>query len=64
MRLAGIRDHFRAAGFRLKVARAPDGGWQAIRIAVGRPSAAGEPFAGATALEAAEAALEWLQTHH
>lgn len=64
MRLAGIRDHFRAAGFRLKVAPDPDGGWRAIRIASGRPTAAGEPFAGATALEAAESALDWLQTHH
>ncbi len=64
MRLAGIRDHFRAAGFRLKIARTPEGDWQAIRIAAGRPSTAGEPFAGSTALEAAESALEWLQTHH
>lgn len=64
MRLAGIRDHFRAAGFRLKIATDPDGGWQAIRIAAGRPSAAGEVFRGASALEAAESALTWLQTHH
>ena len=65
MRLAGIRDHFRAAGFRLKIT--PDetsDGWRAIRIAAGRPSAAGEAFRGATALEAAESALDWLQTHH
>lgn len=64
MRLAGIRDHFRAAGFRLKIAPEPDGSWRATRIAAGRPSAAGEPFHGATALEAAESALDWLQTHH
>lgn len=64
MRLAGIRDHFRAAGFRLKIARDPDGGWRAIRVATGRPSAAGEAFTGASALEAAESALEWLRTHH
>ena len=64
MRLAGIRDHFRAAGFRLKITPDPAGGWQAIRVATGRPSAAGEAFHGATALEAAEAALGWLQTHH
>ena len=64
MRLAGIRDHFRAAGFRLKIAGDDGGGWQAIRIAAGRPSAAGEVFRGATALDAAESALDWLQTHH
>lgn len=63
MRLAHIRDHFRAAGFRLKIARAADGGWTATRVAAGRPSAAGQPFAGTTAVEAAESALEWLQTH-
>lgn len=63
LRLAGIRDHFRAAGFRLKISRDQDG-WKAVRIAAGRPSAAGEAFRGATALEAAETALEWLQTHH
>lgn len=63
MRLAGIRDHFREAGFRLKIV--PDGdGWKAIRVAVGRPSSAGEPFVGDSALQAAERALEWLQTHH
>ena len=64
MRLAGIRDHFRAAGFRLKIAPDPAGGWRAIRVAAGRPSAAGEPFHGASALEAAENALDWLNTHH
>jgi hypothetical protein len=64
MRLAGIRDHFRAAGFRLKIAQDPQGGWQAVRVPVGRPSAAGEAFRGRTALEAAERALDWLQTHH
>ena len=65
MRLAGIRDHFRAAGFRLKITADPQGdGWQAIRIAAGRPSAAGETFHGASAVEAAERALDWLQTHH
>jgi hypothetical protein len=64
MRLAGIRDHFRAAGFRLKITTDPDGRWQAIRIAAGRPSAAGEVFRGESALEAAESALTWLQTHH
>lgn len=64
MRLAHIRDHFRAAGFRLKIVRDPDGTWRAIRIASGRPSTAGQEFAGATATEAAEAALAWLETHH
>lgn len=64
MRLAHIRDHFRAAGFRLKIARTADGGWTATRVASGRPSAAGHPFRGSTAIEAAESALEWLQTHH
>lgn len=64
MRLAGIRDRFRAAGFRLKIAPAADGSWQAIRVATGGRSTAGEPFQGATALEAAEKALDWLETHH
>ena len=64
LRLAGIRDHFRGAGFRLKISQDPAGGWKAVRVAAGRPSAAGEAFRGATALEAAENALEWLQTHH
>ena len=63
MRLAHIRDHFRAAGFRLKITRAGDG-WQALRIASGRPSSAGQAFTGASALEAAESALAWLETHH
>ncbi|MEW6581515.1 MAG: hypothetical protein AB1416_01975 [Actinomycetota bacterium] len=64
VRLAAIRDHFRGAGFRLKIAPHPDGGWRAVRVALGRPSAKGQEFRGATALEAAERALEWLQTHH
>ena len=64
LRLAGIRDHFRGAGFRLKISQDPDWGWKAVRVAAGRPSAAGEVFRGATAIEAAENALEWLQTHH
>ena len=64
MRLAHIRDHFRAAGFRLKITRTGDGGWQALRIAAGRPSSAGQAFTGASALEAAESALAWLETHH
>lgn len=64
MRLAGIRDRFRGAGFRLKVAPDPAGGWQAVRIAQGRPSSAGQAFRGDTALEAAELALDWLETHH
>lgn len=63
MRLAGIRDRFRGAGFRLKISADPGGGWQALRIAQGRPSSAGQAFHGATALEAAEVALEWLETH-
>lgn len=65
LRLAGIRDRFRAAGFRLKLVPDPDGrGWRAIRVARGGPSAAGEAFAGRDALEAAERALDWLETHH
>jgi hypothetical protein len=64
MRLAGIRDRFRGAGFRLKIAPDPAGGWQAVRVAPGRPSSTGQAFSGATALEAAERALEWLETHH
>ncbi len=63
MRLAHIRDHFRAAGFRLKITRTGDG-WQALRIASGRPSSAGQAFTGASALEAAESALAWLESHH
>lgn len=65
LRLAGIRDRFRGAGFRLKIA--PDregGGWTASRIAPGRPSSAGAVFHGRDATEAAERALEWLETHH
>ncbi len=64
MRLAGIRDRFRGAGFRLKIAQDPAGGWQAVRVAPGRPSSAGQVFRGASAIEAAERALEWLETHH
>ena len=65
MRLAGIRDRFRGAGFRLKIAPDPSGaGWQAVRVAPGRRSTTGQAFAGATAVEAAESALEWLETHH
>jgi hypothetical protein len=63
MRLAGIRDRFRGAGFRLKIAPDPAGGWQAVRVASGRPSSAGQAFRGDSALEAAERALEWLETH-
>jgi hypothetical protein len=63
MRLAGIRDRFRGAGFRLKIAQDPSGGWQAVRVAPGRPSSTGQAFRGDTALEAAERALEWLETH-
>jgi hypothetical protein len=63
LHLAEIRDRFRAAGFRLKISQDPDGGWRAVRIAAGRPSAAGQAFHGASAVEAAERALEWLQTH-
>ena len=64
MRLAGVRDRFRGAGFRLKIAPDPAGGWQAVRVAAGQPSSAGQVFRGNTALEAAERALEWLETHH
>ena len=65
LRLAGIRDRFRGAGFRLKIAPGPsDGSWTAVRVAPGRASATGQAFHGATPLEAAEAALEWLETHH
>lgn len=63
MHLAGIRDRFRAAGFRLRIGPHPEGGFQAVRVAIGRPSAKGQVFRGATAVEAAESALEWLQTH-
>lgn len=64
MRLAEVRDHFRGAGFRLKIAPDPAGGWQAVRVAAGQPSSAGQVFRGNSALEAAERALEWLETHH
>ena len=65
LRLAEIRDIFRGAGFRLKIT--PDsegGGWSAVRVAPGRRSTLGDAFQGATAVEAAEAALQWLETHH
>ncbi|HTI33614.1 MAG TPA: hypothetical protein VL422_08045 [Miltoncostaea sp.] len=65
LRLAGIRDRFRGAGFRLKIAPDPgNGGWSAVRVAAGRRSTLGDTFHGATAVEAAERALEWLETHH
>lgn len=65
LRLAEIRDRFRGAGFRLKIAPDRDrGGWQAIRVAPGRRSATGDAFHGRDAVEAAESALEWLETHH
>ena len=65
LRLAGIRDRFRAAGFRLKIApEAVGDGWTAVRVAPGRRSALGDAFHGSTAVEAAERALEWLETHH
>ena len=64
LRLAGIRDRFRTAGFRLKLEPDPEnGGWRAIRVARGGPSSGGEAFTGRDPLEAAERALEWLQTH-
>lgn len=64
LRLAGIRDRFRAAGFRLKVAPDPEGeGWAAVRVSPGRRSALGDAFRGATAVQAAERALQWLETH-
>lgn len=64
MHVAGIRDHFREAGFRLKIAPMPDGQWQAVRIAIGGPSSKGQAFQGNTRVEAAERALEWLSSHH
>jgi len=65
LRLANIRDRFRGAGFRLKIAQDPDGpGWSAVRVAPGRRSTLGDAFQGSTALEAAENALKWLETHH
>ena len=65
LRLAGIRDRFRAAGFRLKIAPDPDsGGWSAVRVSPRRRASNGDAFQGGTALEAAENALEWLETHH
>jgi hypothetical protein len=63
MHVAGIRDRFRAAGFRLKIVPDPGGGWRALRIAIGGPSAKGQAFTGATQEEAAERALAWLETH-
>ncbi len=65
LRLAGIRDRFRAAGFRLKIE--PDretGGWRAIRVSPGRRSTAGQVFVGDDPIQAAESALRWLETHH
>ena len=65
LRLANIRDRFRAAGCRLKIT--PDsegGGWSAVRVAPGRRSTLGDAFQGSTAVEAAERALQWLETHH
>ena len=65
LRLAGIRDRFRGAGFRLKIQPRPDGdGWSAVRVAPGRRSSLGDAFEGRTPLEAAERALQWLETHH
>jgi hypothetical protein len=65
LRLANIRDRFRGAGFRLKIAQDDEGGgWTAVRVAPGRRSALGDAFHGATAVEAAENALRWLETHH
>jgi hypothetical protein len=65
LRLANIRDRFRGAGFRLKIAPDSDGaGWSAVRVAPGRRSTLGDAFQGSTAVEAAERALEWLETHH
>ena len=65
LRLANIRDRFRGAGFRLKIAQDGEGGgWTAVRVAPGRRSALGDAFHGATAVEAAENALRWLETHH
>jgi hypothetical protein len=65
LRLAGIRDRFRGAGFRLKIQPNPAGdGWSAVRVAPGRRSTLGDAFEGRTPLEAAERALEWLETHH
>jgi predicted DNA-binding transcriptional regulator AlpA len=64
MHVAGIRDRFRAAGFRLKIVPDPEGGWRAVRVAIGGHSATGQPFRGATREEAAERALAWLETHH
>ncbi len=66
LRLAAIRDRFRAAGFRLKLEQdRGNGGWTATRVAPKRPTtAAGEVFHGADAQEAAEKALAWLETHH
>ena len=63
MHVAGVRDRFRAAGFRLKMVPAPDGGWRAVRVAIGGPSSGGQEFRGATRAEAADAALAWLETH-
>ncbi len=64
MHVAGIRDHFREAGFRLKITALPDGQWQALRVVIGGPSAKGQAFRGQTRIQAAESALEWLSSHH
>jgi hypothetical protein len=64
LHLAGIRDRFRGAGFRLKISQDPDGRWRAVRVATGGRSTKGQAFLGDTAVEAAESALEWLETHH
>ena len=66
LRLATIRDRFRGAGFRLKLAPDAEGdGWTARRVAPKRPTTqTGEVFRGRDAREAAERALEWLETHH
>ena len=63
MHVAEIRDRFRAAGFRLKIGPDPEGGWRAVRVAIGGHSATGQTFRGATPTEAAERALDWLESH-
>ena len=35
MHVAEVRDRFRGAGFRLKMVPARDGGWRAVRVAIG-----------------------------
>jgi hypothetical protein len=64
MHLAGVRDRCHAAGYRLKlVGGGGDGAAEAILKPIGSPSAKARAFTGATPLEAADAALAWLQTH-